>query len=108
MKRLTVSLRDEHVERLEELVDQEGGPESKSEAVRYLIDEAERVESLEHDLEVAEARIEDLRRQMVERENIEEEVTALARRVEDQEATLAAPFFVRWYRYFRGDRGDSE
>lgn len=107
MKRLTVSLEDEQIERLEELVDQEGGPESKSEAVRYLIDEGDRVESLEHDLEVAEARIEDLRRQMIERENIEEEVSTLAKRVDDQEETMRAPFFVKWWRWFR-DREDSD
>lgn len=106
MKRITVSLRREQLEEAERRVE-EGEPESKSEAIRQMIDEADRVEGLEHDLEVAEARLEDLRRQMVERENIEEEVTALANRVEDQEATLSAPFFVRWYRYFRGDRDDS-
>lgn len=44
-------------------------------------------------MEILENRLEEQRRQMVEREHVKEKVDVLAKRVEDQQAATDAPFF---------------
>jgi len=54
-------------------------------------------EVLRERLERRERRIDDLEEQLRRRSHVEEKVDALAKRVGDD----AAPFFVRWYQWYR-------
>jgi len=64
---------------------------SRSEYIRSILNERDRVEELAERLEIREQRI----------DQIEEKVDVLARRVEDSEETANAPFLVRWWHWWR-------
>lgn len=101
MPRFTLTISDEVDEFLEKESDDNGEFSSKSEVMNHYFEQGRRVEKLERELEIKQNRIEDLRRQMVEREKVEEKVDVLAKRMEDQERAADAPFFVRWMRWWQ-------
>lgn len=116
MKKVSVSLTERHVERLEER-QEEGEAGSRSEAVRQILDEHSDLhteceelrtecEQLRERLESREDRIDELEEQLARRSQVEEKVDILAKRVEDREEAADAPFFVRWARWWRS-RGDA-
>jgi len=111
MKKVSVSLETEHVERLDERQD-DGDADSRSAAVREILDEYERLrtecddlrtecEDLRTRLESREDRIDELEEQLARRSQIEEKVDVLATRVDESDEP-APPWPIRWYRYFRG------
>ena len=71
---------------------------TRSEYMRTILGERHRVAELEERLAVREERIDELEEQLARRSQLEEKVDTLAKRQE----VAQAPFFVRWYRYFRG------
>lgn len=114
MKKLSVSLESDHVDRLDER-QADGDAASRSAALRDILDEYEALrteceglrtecDELRTRLEQRETRIEQLEEQLARRSQVEEKVDTLARRVEDRERAADAPFFVRWVRWVRRRR----
>ncbi len=104
MHRLTVGITEEQNSRIEALSGDSGRYESKSEAVRNLIDAgeeygelADEIERLQERLESREERIDELEEQLARRSQVEEKIDTLAKRAESSDA----PFFIRWYRWYR-------
>lgn len=106
MPRITVTISESLDDWLESQTGDSEGFDSKSEVMRHYVERGREADDLERELELAESRLDDLRRQMVERENVQEKVDVLATQVEEQRETMNAPFFVRWYRWVRGARGE--
>ena len=107
MPRITVTISESLDEYLEEESGEEGGFDSKSEVIRHLAERGRDADKLERDLNVAENRIKDLERQMGARDQVEEKVDVLAKRIEDEQSTPNPPFFVEWVQWFRS-RGESD
>jgi metal-responsive CopG/Arc/MetJ family transcriptional regulator len=74
---------------------------SRSEYVREVLRTRRDTERLREQLESREARIDELEEQLAKRSQIESKIDTLA----SQQQVAQAPFFVRWYNYFR-DRGE--
>jgi Arc/MetJ-type ribon-helix-helix transcriptional regulator len=110
MPRITVTISESLDEYLEEESGDDGEFDSKSEVMRHLAERGREADDLERELEIAENRIDELREQMKHREQVEEKVDVLAKRLEDQEQSGTPPFPVRWWRWWqnRGDSGDSQ
>jgi uncharacterized coiled-coil DUF342 family protein len=91
MKRLTVSLDEDHVDRLKGRVRLEEA-ESKSDALRQILDEYEDLhaknEELHTSVEEARARRDELRRQLEERGEVETQVNELVEHTETQSEAL--------------------
>jgi Arc/MetJ-type ribon-helix-helix transcriptional regulator len=102
MPRLTVSLDEDTYERLEKEVEADEF-RSKSAAVQHYVDRGFEAEKLERELQVAESRADDLRRQMNARDDVEEKVDVLAKRLEEQEGPTP-PFFVQWWQWWKRRR----
>ena len=98
MPRLTVTITEEQEELLEELSSDSGEYESKSEAVRNLIQRGERVDELEQKVE----RLEREKRMLVEQR---EEHTELVEYVDEERSWRSAPLTkrVRWWLFGKGD-----
>jgi len=99
---ITIRLQPELIDRLEGEADEEGV--SRSEYIRQILRERreseelrEELDTLQERLESREERVSELEEQLARRSNIEEKVDTLAKRQE----TSNAPFFVKWYRWFR-------
>ena len=99
MKKLSVSVREDHVERLDARQD-DGEATSRSDALRQILDEYEEMrteyddvltecEELRTRLESREDRIETLEDQLRRRSHVEEKVDVLATRFETQQAQRA-------------------
>ena len=99
MKKVSVSLKPEHVDRLDER-QEEGDVSSRSAALREILDEYDEVhteceelrtecEELRTRLEAREDRVDDLEEQLARRSQIEEKVDVLAERVEESQLTYA-------------------
>lgn len=99
MKKVSVSLQPEHVDRLDER-QAEGDVSSRSAALREILDEYDEVhteceelrtecEELRTRLEARETRVDDLEEQLARRSQIEEKVDVLAERVEESQLTYA-------------------
>jgi Arc/MetJ-type ribon-helix-helix transcriptional regulator len=99
MPRLTVTLSDELAEFIEEEASDSGKFDSKSEAVRHYLERGQEADDLEREVELLENRLDDLRRQMHVRDDVEEKVDVLATRIEETQQAADAPFFVRWGRW---------
>lgn len=108
MPRLTVTLSDELAEFVEEESGDDGEFDSKSEAVRHYLERGQEADDLEQEVDHLEAQLDDLRRQMYERENVEQKVDILANRIEETQVAADAPFFVRWGRWITRKWNDSE
>jgi Arc/MetJ-type ribon-helix-helix transcriptional regulator len=77
MPRLTVTIKEEQSELLEELSGEDGEYDSKSEAVRNFIQRGETIQELEERLEQREQRIEELQAQLSERSRVEKKIEDL-------------------------------
>jgi Arc/MetJ-type ribon-helix-helix transcriptional regulator len=99
MKKVSVSLEPDHVDRLDER-QEDGDVSSRSAALRQVLDEYERLrtecedlrtecEELRTRLDAREDRIEELEEQLARRSQIEEKVDVLAKRVEESQLTYA-------------------
>jgi Arc/MetJ-type ribon-helix-helix transcriptional regulator len=99
MKKVSVSLEPDHVDRLNER-QEDGDVSSRSAALREILDEYERVrteyedlrtecEELRTRLDAREDRIDELESQLASRSQIEEKVDVLAKRVEESQLTYA-------------------
>jgi len=92
MKKVSVSLREEHVERLDER-QEEGSASSRSDAVREILDEYEDLrtecEELRTECESLRNRRDELRNQLQARGDVEEKVETLVERTERQDDALA-------------------
>ena len=102
MPRITVTISDELDEYLEEKSGDNAEFDSKSEVMRHLAERGREADDLEQELNIAQNRIEELRKQMTHRENMEERVDVLANKIEEEQRARDAPFPVRWYRWWRG------
>lgn len=107
MERITVSITEEHVELLDELSSDSGPCDNRSESMRFVIGEyeadrqlEERIEELEDENQALDNRLEESRRREIARDKTAQEIDTL--REEMQEGRDDdAPFFVRWYRWYR-------
>lgn len=70
---------------------------SRSEHIRDALEQRERVEKLRERLERREERIDDLEEQLRRRSEVEEKIDTLATQSDEPDA----PFFVRWYEWYR-------
>jgi len=107
MPRITVTISDELDEYLEEHSGDGEEFDSKSEVMRNLAQRGQEVDDLETEVEMKQNRIEDLERQMGARDQVEEKVDVLAKRIEEEQSTPDPPFFVEWVQWFRS-RGRSD
>ena len=107
MPRITVTISDELDEYLEENSGEGEEFDSKSEVMRHLAQRGQEVDDLETELEMKQNRIEDLERQMGARDQVEEKVDVLAKRIEEGNSSPDPPFFVQWVQWWR-QRGKSE
>lgn len=101
MDRITFSAPAELAEEIDARTGEDGEFDSQSEAVRELVRAGLEAEEMEQEIETLENRLDDLRRQMVARDDIEEKVDVLATQMEEQQRQADAPFFVRWVRWGR-------
>lgn len=104
MPRITVTISDELDEYLEEHSGDGEEFDSKSEVMRHLAQRGQEVDDLETEVEMKQNRIEDLERQMGARDQVEEKVDVLAKRIEEEQSTPDPPFFVEWVQWFRSRR----
>ncbi len=88
MKALTVNFRDDQEELIAELMAESEEYSSKSEVVRSLIDRSQRLEEVERERD-------ELRDQLAARNKREEEVTDLARYVQEEREWRTAPIWTR-------------
>jgi len=107
MPRITVTISESLDEHLEEESGEDGKFDSKSEVMRHLAERGLEADKLERDLNVAENRIKDLERQMGARDQVEEKVDVLAKRIEEERSSPDPPFFVQWAQWWR-QRGKSD
>ena len=103
---ITIRLQGELIARLEEEAEDEGV--SRSEYIRQILRERdereelrEEVATLRERLESREERIEELEQQLTRRSQIEDKVEEVALEVREDREERNAPFFVKWYRWFR-------
>lgn len=108
MPRITVTISDELDEYLEENSGEGEEFDSKSEVMRHLAQRGQEVDDLETELEMKQNRIEDLERQMGARDQVEEKVDVLAKRIEDDNSSPDPPFFVQWVQWWRQRGGESD
>jgi metal-responsive CopG/Arc/MetJ family transcriptional regulator len=95
MEQVTLRLPTRLKAELEREADERGV--SRSEHIRDVLGRREEVRELRDRLDRRERRIDDLEEQLRRRSQVEEKVDTLAKRVEDDDA----PFFVRWWRWYR-------
>jgi chromosome segregation ATPase len=81
---------------------------SRSEYIRQILRERDEKEELRDEidtlrdrLESREERIEEVEKQLTRRSQIEEKVEEVALEVREEREESNAPFFVKWYRWFR-------
>ena len=110
MPRITVTISDELDEHLEDNSGDDEEFDSKSEVMRHLANRGLEADDLEREIELKQNKIEDLERQMGARDQVEEKVDVLAKRIEEEQSSPNPPFFVEWVQWFRsrGDDSDQE
>lgn len=81
---------------------------SRSEYIRTTLESRHEADHLRERLDVREERIDELEMQLAKRSQVEEKVDTLQNRVEDQQSTQNAPFFVRWVQWWRSRENGSE
>jgi metal-responsive CopG/Arc/MetJ family transcriptional regulator len=108
MKRITVSLEEEQVDLLDELSSDDGPCDNRSESMRFVIAEYEadreldeRIEELEERERDLENRLEESRRREIARDKTQQEIDTLREELHETRDERDAPFFVRWYRWYR-------
>jgi Arc/MetJ-type ribon-helix-helix transcriptional regulator len=101
-KPTTVRLQEELIDRLDQEADDRGL--SRSDYIRQILRERhetdelrQEIEQLRDRLETREERVTELEEQLARRSRVEEKVDTLAK----QQTESDAPFFVRWYRWWR-------
>ena len=73
--------------------------------MRHLANRGLEADDLEREIELKQNKIEDLERQMGARDQVEEKVDVLAKRIEEEQSDPDPPFFVEWVQWFRS-RGE--
>lgn len=104
MQNVTVRLREELIDRLDDEADERGV--SRSEYIRDILDERHRVEEVEAEvdrlqdrLDAREQRISEVEDQLAKRSQLEKKVDDLPDRIRDDDPD--PPFPVRWLRWWR-------
>lgn len=108
MDRLTVTIHEDHTALLDQLSG-EGGPcDNRSESMRYIISAYENqqdlegeIEELEKEIDSLENRLEESRRREIARDKTNQEIDVLREELSDARDETDAPFFVKWYRWYR-------
>jgi len=111
MDKISVTLREDQVGQLSDLVGEEYADRSK--AVRALLDRGFEYEDLKRELEQTEARVEDLRRQLQQANSRERDVDEIVTYVEEERLDRQrererrrAPIWRRWKWYVFGTPED--
>jgi chromosome segregation ATPase len=111
MQNVTIRLREDLLDDLDQEADEEGV--SRSEYVRDILEDRHRADDLEGEVErlrerlgSREDRVEDLEEQLARRSQIEEKVEEVAMEVRQQsddsdETEEDAPFPIRWWRWWQ-------
>lgn len=108
MDRITVTLDESQVDLLDELSGDGGPCDSRSESMRFVISEyesdrelEEQIENLEERNQSLENRLEESRRREIARDKTQQEIDTLREELHDARDEDDAPFFVRWYWWYR-------
>lgn len=108
MERITVTIEDKHTTLLDELSTDDGPCDSRSESMRYIISEYENdkeleatVDELEGEIDSLESRLEESRRREIARDKTKQEIDTLREELQQSRDDEDAPFFVRWWRWYR-------
>ena len=109
MDRLTITIREEQTDLLDQLSGDDGPCDNRSESMRYIISKYEKdrdyeatIEELEGEIDSLENRLEESRRREIARDKTQQEIDVLRDELADARDDSDAPFFVRWYRWYRG------
>ena len=116
MKSLTIQLTEEQKENIEKIAEQKDI--SKSKVIRNRLSQYESLidqcEELRSQLEAKENRIEELRSQLQAVNSKSKEIETIQNKIERQEQALKSqqealntPFFVRWYKWIRGNSSNN-
>lgn len=101
MERLTISIRPEQVELIDELSSDDGPCDNRSESMRYVIDEYEKDRNLEQEIESLRARLDESRNREIARDNTQEQLAQLRQDIQQEQRSDNAPWPVEWYRWFK-------
>ena len=101
MERITVSIEPEQLELIDELSGDDGPCESRSESMRLVIDSYETNRDLRAEIESLEARLDESRNREIARDRTQAEIAQLREEIEADVRDSDAPFFVRWYRWYK-------
>ena len=101
MDRITVSLEESQVELLDELSSDDGPCDNRSESMRYVIAEYEKDRDLQQQVADLEARLDESRNREIARDRTQEEIAQLREEIQEEERDSDAPFFVRWWKWYR-------
>ena len=108
MDRLTVTIREEQTELLDSLSGDDGPCDNRSESMRFVISEYEKqldleseIDELEDEINSLENRLEESRRREIARDKTSQEIDVLRDELEEARDETDAPFFVRWWRWYR-------
>jgi hypothetical protein len=71
---------------------------SRSEYIRSILDDRHRADDLANRIDIKTERIDELEAQLSRRSQVEQKVDTLAKQ---QEKESEAPFFVKWYKWWR-------
>lgn len=101
MERITVSIEPEQLDLIDE-ISGEGGPcDNRSESMRHVIAEYEKDRDLQQQVKDLEARLDESRNREIARDRTQEEIAQLREEIRSEERDSDAPFFIRWYRWYR-------
>jgi Arc/MetJ-type ribon-helix-helix transcriptional regulator len=108
MDRITVSLEEEQISMIESLSGDGRPYDSKSDCMRDIIrefkknrDHEQEIEELQQEITSLENRLEESRRRERARDTTNEEIAQLRQDIEQEQRSNDAPFFVKWYRWYR-------
>lgn len=101
MERLTISIRPEQVELIDELSQDDGPCDNRSESMRYVIDEYEKDRDLQSEIDSLRARLDESRNREIARDNTQEQIAQLRSDIEQEEQSEDTPFFIRWLRWYQ-------
>jgi Arc/MetJ-type ribon-helix-helix transcriptional regulator len=99
METITFRIPESLLESIDDEADEYGV--SRSEYIRRLIERGREYERVRQEMRITQNKLEEARDQMKHRDQLEQKVDVLAKRIEEREETALAPFPIRWFRWWR-------
>jgi Arc/MetJ-type ribon-helix-helix transcriptional regulator len=101
MERVTVSIESEQLALIDELSQDNGPCDNRSESMRYVIDSYEKDRDFEQEVRDLENRLDESRNREIARDNTQEQIAQLRQDLEQEQQSDNAPWPVEWYRWFK-------